>query len=371
MLVAYGPDNRPVVAEETPLEQLQEWSRGRVLHCPNCRSVVFVRGGPGKRAQLHFAHQKGECAWSTEVESVRHMRGKVVLAQWLREQFPQATTTLEERLPEPNRIADIFVAHADGRRWAVEFQCAPLELGEWQHRHATYRKANIVDIWIIGDNRREKQEAFIEAIIAAAREVMFLDPLVTPARIWLRWPVTHDTLREWQRNGNMDGRKASPLLLEGWVGHLGIGALLLGRLHEVRLGENGKLVHPALVALEARVELLRVMSVAPRVDEAMLGEYLRYSVDEEAIGVVLLPLVRAYLRDPELLRRYNYGRGRSGQLPSEADQQRVKQARNWFAKLAQQGFSLARVQELAKEIPFVGPYAAFAGYVEMLTATIG
>ncbi len=113
MLVAYGPNGRPVVAEEEPLEQLQQWSRERVLLCPNCRGILHVRGGPGKRAQLHFAHQRGECAWSAETESVRHARGKMVLAHWLREQFPQAAVTLEERLPEPNRIADIFIVHAE------------------------------------------------------------------------------------------------------------------------------------------------------------------------------------------------------------------------------------------------------------------
>ena len=366
MLVAYGPGGHPVVAEETPLEHLQQWSRERALHCPNCRGVVHLRGGPGKRAQLHFAHQKGECAWSTEAESIRHMRGKMVLANWLREQFPLAEITLEERLPEPNRIADIFVAHADGQRWAVEFQCAALELDEWQRRHFAYRGANIIDIWMIGDNRREKQEAFIEAIIAATHEVMFLDPLVTPARIWLRWPVTRDTVREWQRSSNM----AQTPLLEGWVGHLGYGALLIGRLYEVRLGEQGKLVHPALAALEARKELLRLMGAERSVDEATLTAYLRHSLAEEAIRVVLLPLVRAYLRDSDLLQRYNYGRGRSGQLPGEVDQRRIQQARMWFSRLAQQGFPPARVQELAQEIPFVGPYAAFARYVEILTAIV-
>src|SRR5260370_22261783 len=121
MLVAYGPEGQPVVAEETPLEQLLNGSRGQELSCPDCRSAVHVRGGPGKRMQLHFAHQRGECAWSTEGESVRHMRGKLVLAQWLRAQFPQATVSLEERLPGPNRIADILVIHADGQRHAVEF----------------------------------------------------------------------------------------------------------------------------------------------------------------------------------------------------------------------------------------------------------
>lgn len=195
---------------------------------------------------------------------------------------------------------------------------------------------------------------------------MFLDPLVTPARIWLRWPVTRDTVREWQHSGNT----AQTPLLEGWVGYLGYGALLIGRLYEVRLGEQGKLVHPALAALEARKELLRLMSAARSVDEATLTVYLRHSLDEEAIRVVLLPLVRAYLRDPDLLQRYNYGRGRSGQLPGEADQRRVQQARMWFTRLAQRGFPPARVQELAQEIPFVGPYAAFARYVEMLTAMV-
>src|SRR5713226_814336 len=110
VLVAQGPDDRPIVAEEASVEQLQRWSREQALHCPNCRGVVHVRGGAEKRTQLHFAHQKGECAWSTEAESIRHARGKMVLAHWLREQFPQAMITLEERLPEPNRIADVFVS---------------------------------------------------------------------------------------------------------------------------------------------------------------------------------------------------------------------------------------------------------------------
>src|SRR5437588_10887443 len=183
MLVAYGPSGQPVIAEETSLEQLQQWSHERMLFCPNCRGVVHVRGGSEKRTQLHFAHQKGECAWSTESESVRHARGKVVLAQWLHEQFPQAAVTLEKRLPEPNRIADVFLTHADGQHWAIEFQCAPLDIEEWWHRHGAYRKAGIIDLWIVGANRREKQEAFIEAILTEAHEVMFLDPLVSPARI--------------------------------------------------------------------------------------------------------------------------------------------------------------------------------------------
>ena len=331
MLVAYGPDGHPVIAEETPLDQLQRWSAEHLLRCPNCRGVVHVRGGPEKRTQLHFAHQKGECAWSTEAESVRHMRGKLTLAQWMREQYPQARVTLEERLPGPNRIADIFVAHPDGKLQAIEFQCAPLELDEWRHRHEAYRTANIVDTWIIGDNRREKQEAFIEAILATAHELLFLDPLLTPPRTWLRWPVTREIMRAWQ---------AEPTLkpsFEGWVGRLGYGATLVGCLQETQLD-----------------------------GEVTLRAYLHPATGEAALHDVLIPLMRAYVRDPDLLRRYNYGRGSWNQPLTDEDRQRVQQARLWLEKLVRQGYPSARLQELAKEIPLVGPYAAFAGYMEML-----
>lgn len=362
MLVAYGPDGLPVIAEETSLAQLEQWSHERALHCPNCRGSVHVRGGPDKRTQLHFAHQRGECAWSTEGESVRHARGKMVLAHWLRQQFPQATVTLEARLPEPNRIADLFVVHPAGERWAVEFQCAPLNVNEWRQRHSAYRNAHIVDIWIIGNNRREKQEAFIEAILATAHEIMFLDPLVTPARIWLRWPVSPETVQSWQkRNGNL-------LSLEGWVGRLGYGVSLTGQLHTVRLDKRGMLIHPTRSTLAANTQLLSSMSNAPSVDESALCAYLRQQMSEEALSTVILPLLRAYLRDPGLLRRYNYGRGQSNQPPSEEDKQRIQKAQRWLAQLGQQGFTISRLHELVREIPFVGPYKAFAGYIEMLMA---
>lgn len=362
MLVAYGPDGRSVIAEETALEQLQRWSRERNLYCPNCRGTVHVRGGPEKRTQLHFAHQKGECAWSTEAESVRHASGKMVLASWIRGQFPGAVVTLEERLLEPNCIADIFVKHPDGRSWAVEFQCAPLDVEEWHHRHMAYRNAGMQDIWIIGDNRREKQEAFIEAVIGAAHEILFLNPLVTPPRIWLRWPVMRDAVQEWQRG--FHGSQQMPSLGD-WIGRIGYGAMLTGRLQDVQLDGNGTLLHPTRIQLEQRTQLVRKMSGASGVDEELLVIYLRQSVDERAIRDVIVPLLRSYIRNPDLLRHYNYGRGLPDQPLSEEDRQRIQKAYVWRTRLEQQDYSLALLQELANELPFVGPYAAFARFMEM------
>jgi hypothetical protein len=362
MLVAYGPDGKPIIAEETPLEQLQDWSHGQELHCPNCRGIVHVRGGPSKRMQLHFAHMRGECSWSNEGESVRHMRGKLVLAQWLRAQFPQAMVTLEERLPGPNRIADVFMVQVDGQRQAVEFQCAPLELEEWQMRHTAYRDAGIIDTWIIGSNRLEKQESFIEAILSSAHEIVFLDPLLTPAHAWLRWPVERETVRSWQSGAQL------PPSLTGWVGRLGYGATLVGELDLLRLTRHGTFNHPKRSALLEGQRLLRKMEYAATPDLVLFEAYLATQLDETTIRTVMLPLLRAYLRDPDLLRRYNYGRGQWNQPVSPADQDRIARASAWLQELARKGFSVDRLRELAPMIPLVGPYAALASYLEMLLA---
>ena len=299
MLVAYGPDNQPIIANEAALEQLQRWSRERVLRCPNCRGIVHIRGGEGKMMQLHFAHQRGQCAWSTEAESVRHMRGKMVLAQWVREQFPQATVSLEERLPEPNRIADIFVTHPDSRQWAIEFQCAPLDYAEWRHRHNAYYKANIRDIWIVGDNRREKHESFIEAIFNATGELMFLDPLAMPPRLWLRWLVQSDILQlqHWQQQ--------SQLTLERRNSHGDYSATFVSTLTETHINSQGIITHSIRDVLEQQTQLLQSMQYASQVDEKTLVAYLRPHLDDKVMYTILIPLIKAYIRDPDLMRRYN------------------------------------------------------------------
>ena len=48
------------------------------------------------------------------------------------------------------------------------------------------------------------------------------------------------------------------------------------------------------------------------------------------------------------------------------DRRRVQQARIWLEKLAQRGFSANWLEKLAQEIPHVGPYTAFANYIEIL-----
>jgi hypothetical protein len=362
MLVAYGPEEQLVIAEDLHFAQLKDWSQRNLLCCPNCHGLVHVRGGPEKHIQLHFAHKRGECAWSTETESLRHSRGKKVLAEWLHQQFPQAEIVLEKRLPAPNRIADIFVAFPDRRQWAVEFQCAHLDIDEWHIRHNAYMHARIQDIWIIGSNRREKQDAFIEAIIATAGEIMFIDSLLTPPVIWIRWPIPRDIIREW---GHIRGWTPS---LEGWVGRARsrYGATLCGELQDVALKTDGRFIHANRSLLNTQMNTLKEMRESKSIDSITLQTYLVPIVGDEAMDVVLFPLLQAYLSDPELLTRFNYGRGSDGYSVRGADTLRIQKARIWLGGLALQGYSLSWLAKLAQEIPHVGPYAAFANYIEML-----
>jgi hypothetical protein len=89
-------------------------------------------------------------------------------------------------------------------------------------------------------------------------------------------------------------------------------------------------------------------------------------VGDEAMDVVLFPLLQAYLVDPELLARYNYGRGSDAYFVREADRHRIQKARIWLEGLALRGYSISWLENLAQEIPHVGPYARFANYIEML-----
>jgi hypothetical protein len=191
---------------------------------------------------------------------------------------------------------------------------------------------------------------------------MFLDPLLTPPQVWMRWAVSRVSMWEWQF------MKEWTPSIEGWVGrsHAKWGVTLSALLCDVSLEVEGRLNHPNRSKFESRICLLREMRNAQSIDKASLKAYLKPIVGGEALDVVLFPMLHAYLLDPDLLRHYNYGRGSADYFVDETDRRRVQQACIWLEGLAQRGFSACWLEKLAHEIPPVGPYAAFASYVEML-----
>jgi hypothetical protein len=138
-------------------------------------------------------------------------------------------------------------------------------------------------------------------------------------------------------------------------------------LKDVSLGENGRFVHASRFQFNTRVGLLKEMREAKTINSVTLYAYLNPIVGGEAFDVVLFPMLHAYLLDPELLTRYNYGRGIEGYIVSEADKIRIQKARIWLERLNQLGYSTFWLEKLAQEIPHVGPYTAFANYIEMLS----
>src|SRR5260370_16513183 len=108
--------------------------------------------------------------------------------------------------------------------------------------------------------------------------------------------------------------------------------------------------------------LLHAMKHAQSIDEAALDAYLCPAVGEEAIHRALVPLARAYLRDPDLLRRYNYGRGHWDQPVSDADRRRVQQARLWLPRLPHTAFPPSPLPQLTQPIPPVRPYTPSSSF---------
>jgi hypothetical protein len=190
----------------------------------------------------------------------------------------------------------------------------------------------------------------------------------------LRWPISRQLAQEWQNDrSNPSSNHAQPHYkpaLDGWVGRTGYGATLIGSLNEIRLSKQAQLLHPLRIAMEERARLLQTMGAAALPDEKLLAAYLQHTLEEQALRQVLIPLLRAYLLDPDLLRRYNYGRGLPDAPVSRDDLARIEKAKQWLAGLSKRGFTTERIIEFRKEIPFVGPYAAFAGYVETLLALL-
>ena len=137
-------------------------------------------------------------------------------------------------------------------------------------------------------------------------------------------------MRSWQSGTQQ------PPALSGWVGRLGFGATLVGDLNQLRLDVRGVFSHPQRAALHTSQQLLHKMEHASAPDLTLFRTYLASYLDDATISTVMLPLLRAYQRDPDLLRRYNYGRGKWGQPVTPVDQQRIDRARAWLHTLAEQ-----------------------------------
>lgn len=110
--------------------------------CPNCRKPVQLISGDNKIP--YFRHEIIEVR---SKETIEHVYGKKILKSALI--TLNIPAKLEVPLASEALRADVFIELAK-RRYALEFQCAPLSTKEFYERHQLYQNANIKDIWIAG-----------------------------------------------------------------------------------------------------------------------------------------------------------------------------------------------------------------------------
>lgn len=110
---------------------------------------VVVRARLGGQRRPHFAHPAGlaPVGGRHHPETLWHLTGKAVLAEWARSQPGVIEADTEVWLPDRERRADVRVLFADRREVALEVQAGPLTDAEWSQRHHDYRRNGVVDVW--------------------------------------------------------------------------------------------------------------------------------------------------------------------------------------------------------------------------------
>lgn len=129
-------------------ELLKQWSNKNIIKCPVCGNTVEYCHG-----LIHtpyFRHKdKAHCEYLySEPETEEHIRGKIALFEWVKQQDGVSNCILEAWIPETKQRPDIMFEY-NGSMWVIEFQCSPISSEQIQ-RHELYVASGINDIWICG-----------------------------------------------------------------------------------------------------------------------------------------------------------------------------------------------------------------------------
>ncbi|MGR3777297.1 competence protein CoiA [Bacillus paramycoides] len=137
-------------------ECLRDMRKQERFFCTACGKEVQMK--LGKQKSWHFAHKKVDsCLAFYEAESMYHMHGKELLYKWLKTQ--SWDVEIEHYLPEIRQRPDLFIER-DGRKIAIEYQCAALCTEQLFKRTLSYWKAGIQVIWILGGNQLKRHSAY-------------------------------------------------------------------------------------------------------------------------------------------------------------------------------------------------------------------
>lgn len=136
-------------------ELKKEWwiaGKNGQLICQECGKEVQLKIRDPRKKIPHFAHKvtDDKCPFSSNDlrESEEHKRGKMLLYNYFKEQYPEISPMINHRLPN-KRKADLYIEFNNGDKLAVEYQRTELGILEWQERQEEYRKSNINVLWLL------------------------------------------------------------------------------------------------------------------------------------------------------------------------------------------------------------------------------
>ncbi|WP_455660707.1 competence protein CoiA [Pradoshia sp.] len=126
---------------------------GEEFRCPVCRKRVLYKAG-SKRIP-HFAHQReANCPGTDEPESIIHLEGKNLLYKWTAQWAEESA--LEKYYEPISQRTDIEV-YAEGKHYAIEFQCSPISAQRLIERTLGYQKIEMEPVWIFHTGFLKKQ----------------------------------------------------------------------------------------------------------------------------------------------------------------------------------------------------------------------
>ncbi len=143
------------VADPWHLDELKHLRKEKNFYCPLCREHVKLK--LGTKRQWHFAHSaNSNCEYVYKRETMYHLKGKKQLYDWFKEQA--VDVALEVYLPLIKQRPDLLLRY-DGKLYAIEYQCTPIEPHLLIKRTKGYKQIGITPLWILGGNRLKRHSA--------------------------------------------------------------------------------------------------------------------------------------------------------------------------------------------------------------------
>lgn len=194
-----------ISAVEMNLDELRSLGRAKSIICPDCGATMNVRAGT---KTPHFYHIRGTNCTNlfSEPETEEHLKGKLAIYEYLKENFPNHEVELEYRVEETKQRSDVMLLLNTGEKVAFEFQCSSISYDAIMERRYLYKNANVVDIWVFGDsvhkygvsNKKEDKwkhrlKGMEKAVYEQEDKLWYLDVITNQVRVLDEYAIDRGT----------------------------------------------------------------------------------------------------------------------------------------------------------------------------------